>query len=111
MKVDKLLKRKTQPVKAIRTYNPYFTIHSTDEMGSHNEGILNHGGEGLPRLLVDIKFNESRGREIDLVFMGARETRKNFNPDEKQNWKSFGHIVMSPEQAVALAVNLLEMLR
>lgn len=98
-KVDEVLDKKHQRVKAIRTYNSEFTVHATDEIGQHKQGVKEIQGEGPPKLRVDLKRNDDRGEEIDLLFYGKREIRENFNPESARNWVTFGQIILSPEQA------------
>jgi len=110
-KVDVEITRLFQDVKAIRTYNEKFTVHSTDEMGCYNQGILKTVGEGSPKLKISLKENQKRGVEVDLVFLGKREIRENFNPEEKKDWTTFGHIVLDEEQAKDLAEKILKILK
>lgn len=107
-KVDRVIVRHRQLVKAIRTYNAYFTVHSTDEIGQYNNDVAEVTGEGSPTLLVDLKENDKRGQEVDLVFTGKREVRRNYNPDTKKDWTTFGHIVLSVQQAWELGDKLIK---
>lgn len=109
IKVDKLLKRKWQHVKAIATYNNQFKVISSLEMEkiAIYKNVVGSSGDGPPRVAIDLKENEKRGLEVDIVFYGKRNEEK-MDINEIKDWRTFGHIVLSPAQALEFASKLIE---
>jgi len=107
-KVDKIIKRKWQDVKAIATYNNQFKIISSIEMDKVGKykNIATSEGNGKPRLAIDLKQNKKRGLEVDIVFFGRRN--EEIMKRKYKDWKTFGHIVLSVEQARRLGEKILQ---
>ena len=92
IKVERAIKKRTQDVEAIRVYLTEFNanINSTTERGES------------PTLLVKRTIREKTGKpEIEIVFMGSEKDRhvEKLYAKNPQDWKSFGHIVLSIPQA------------
>ncbi|MBC7128376.1 MAG: hypothetical protein H5T45_01425 [Thermoplasmatales archaeon] len=107
-KVDKIIKRRWQEVKAIATYNNQFKIISSIEMNNVGKykNIATSEGNGKPRLAIDLKQNKKRGLEVDIVFFGKRN--EEIMERKYKDWKTFGHIILSIAQARDLGEKLLD---
>lgn len=110
MKVDKLIERMWQSVKAISTYNSRFKVIASiemDEIARYKDVVASYG-KGPPRLAVDLKDNEKRGLEVDIVFFGRHNVERMEMEGEDTNWKTFGHIVITPMQALELGAKIIQ---
>jgi len=108
MKVDDFKKREEQNVKAIVAYDKDNKIISSIEMDFYSKfhTVVGSGGSGKPRVYIDLKNNIKRGNEIDIVFLGKYNIEK--LETKSNNWVSFGHIVMSINQAKDMANKILK---
>ena len=109
-KVDRVLHREIQYVKAIATYNSKFKVISSIEMDKQEKfhRVVKKEGTGKPRLYVDKKLNKKRGIEIDLVLVGRRNIEDMGEDVDRSDWLSFGHIILTEKQARELAYKILE---
>ena len=107
-KVDEVICRLKVGCKAIRFYCMKYHVVSSIEMDEVQKyhKVVKTEGEGQPTILIDKKWNKKRGEEIDLVFVGRRNIE--LLEKDSRNWITFGHIVLSPEQAIDLAYKLFE---
>jgi len=94
IRVEKALKKRCSKVQAIRVYVSELMkeIDSTVERGEH------------PYLLIKRTVRQKTGeREVEMVFMGSAEERHieplNYYQSNPKDWKSWGDIIFTIEQA------------
>ncbi len=99
-----------QPVKAISTYNSRFKVIASIEMDAVApfKEVVSSYGDGPPRLAIDLKDNEKRGLECDIVFFGRHNVERMEMEGENTNWRTFGHIVLTPMQALEMGAKIIQ---